>query len=187
MFTQVTKANFQADSVGRIPDLLRQAFREATSGTPAPVNLLFAGKEGDIEHDEAELKLIAGRGLHSRPRVPARSGSGACCRGGANFEGSAKARDRGRRRRTMVRRRSRSFEAGGSAFDSCRHFTERFFARARQSSALHRCSGYVFAFVHEQNSVARGSGPVHRQPDCGTGDALLENSSCGHARHSDWN
>src|SRR5580692_6806097 len=58
MFTQVTKANFQVDTVVRLPDLLRQAFREATSGTPAPVNLLFAGKEGDIEHDEAELKLI---------------------------------------------------------------------------------------------------------------------------------
>ncbi|HWZ56315.1 MAG TPA: thiamine pyrophosphate-binding protein [Verrucomicrobiae bacterium] len=58
MFTQVTKANFQVDGVVRLPDLLRQAFHEATSGTPAPVNLLFAGKEGDIEHDEAELKLI---------------------------------------------------------------------------------------------------------------------------------
>jgi acetolactate synthase-1/2/3 large subunit len=59
IFSQVTKANFQIDTVSRIPDLLRQAFREATSGTPAPVNLLFAGKEGDIEHDEADLKLIA--------------------------------------------------------------------------------------------------------------------------------
>ncbi len=59
IFSQVTKANFQADTVGRIPDLLRQAFREATSGTPAPVNILFAGKEGDIEHEEADLKLIA--------------------------------------------------------------------------------------------------------------------------------
>ena len=58
MFTQVTKANFQLDAVGRLPDLLRQAFREATSGTPGPVNLLFAGKEGDIEHDVADLKLI---------------------------------------------------------------------------------------------------------------------------------
>jgi acetolactate synthase-1/2/3 large subunit len=58
MFTQVTKANFEVDTVGRLPDLLRQAFREATSGTPAPVNLLFAGKEGDIEGDEADLKLI---------------------------------------------------------------------------------------------------------------------------------
>ncbi len=59
MFSQVTKANFQVDTVGRLPELLRQAFREATSGTPAPVNLLFAGKEGDIEQDEADLKLIA--------------------------------------------------------------------------------------------------------------------------------
>jgi acetolactate synthase I/II/III large subunit len=58
MLTQVTKANFQADVVTRIPDLLRQAFREATTGTPAPVNVLFAGKEGDIEHDEAELEMI---------------------------------------------------------------------------------------------------------------------------------
>ena len=58
MFAQVTKANFQVDTVSRLPDLLRQAFREATSGTPAPVNLLFAGKEGDIESDVAELKLI---------------------------------------------------------------------------------------------------------------------------------
>src|ERR1700722_7770464 len=67
MLTQVTKANFQADSVGRIPDLLRQAFREATSGTPAPVNVLFAGKEGDIEHDEAELKLIPEPGFTHVP------------------------------------------------------------------------------------------------------------------------
>jgi acetolactate synthase-1/2/3 large subunit len=58
MFAQVTKANFQVDSVGRLPDLMRQAFRETTSGTPAPVNLLLAGKEGDIEHDVADLKLL---------------------------------------------------------------------------------------------------------------------------------
>ncbi len=68
MFTQVTKANFQVDSVERLPDLLRQAFREATSGTPAPVNLLFAGKEGDIEHDVAELKMVA---EETFTRVPA--------------------------------------------------------------------------------------------------------------------
>jgi len=68
IFSQVTKANFQVDSVGRLPDLLRQAFREATSGTPAPVNLLFAGKEGDIEHDVADLKMIA---EESSAQVPA--------------------------------------------------------------------------------------------------------------------
>ena len=67
-FQQMTKANFQVDTVGRLPDLMRQAFREATSGTPGPVNLLLAGKEGDIEHDFADLELIA---EENYARVPA--------------------------------------------------------------------------------------------------------------------
>ncbi len=57
IFVPVTKANFQVDEAGRLPDLLRQAFREATSGTPGPVNLLLAGKEGDIEKDSLETDL----------------------------------------------------------------------------------------------------------------------------------
>ena len=58
IFSQVTKANFQVDVVGRLPDLMRQAFREATSGTPGPVNLMLAGKETDIETHEADLELL---------------------------------------------------------------------------------------------------------------------------------
>lgn len=58
MFDCFTKANFQVDMVGRLPDLMRQAFREATSGTPGPVNLQLAGKHGDIEDDFADLELI---------------------------------------------------------------------------------------------------------------------------------
>ena len=44
IFSQVTKANFQVDSVGRLPDLLRQAFREATSGTPCAGESAVRGK-----------------------------------------------------------------------------------------------------------------------------------------------
>jgi acetolactate synthase I/II/III large subunit len=58
LFSQVTKANFQVDILERLPDLMRQAFREATSGTPGPVNLMLAGKEGDIEADSADLPMI---------------------------------------------------------------------------------------------------------------------------------
>jgi acetolactate synthase I/II/III large subunit len=58
LFHQVTKANFQCDVAARLPDLLRQAFREATSGTPGPVNLQLAGKEGDIERDSIDAELI---------------------------------------------------------------------------------------------------------------------------------
>jgi acetolactate synthase-1/2/3 large subunit len=58
MFAPVTKANFQVDIVGRLPDLMRQAFREATSDTPGPVNLLLAGNHGNIEEDGADLELV---------------------------------------------------------------------------------------------------------------------------------
>ncbi|MGH9357347.1 MAG: thiamine pyrophosphate-binding protein, partial [Terriglobia bacterium] len=58
LFNAVTKANFQVDMVERLPDLMRQAFREATAETPGPVNLLLAGKEGDIEHNSADLPMI---------------------------------------------------------------------------------------------------------------------------------
>jgi acetolactate synthase-1/2/3 large subunit len=68
MFNQVTKANFQVDTASRLPDLMRQAFREATSGTPGPVNLMLAGKEGDIEEDTAELELVIDQ---SSAQVPA--------------------------------------------------------------------------------------------------------------------
>ena len=58
MFVPVTKANFQVDEVGRFPDLMRQAFREATTGTPGPVNLQFHGNHAEIENDVAELEMI---------------------------------------------------------------------------------------------------------------------------------
>lgn len=58
VFEPLTKANFQVDRVERLPDLLRQAFREACSGTPGPVNLQIAGLRGDIEEHYADLDLI---------------------------------------------------------------------------------------------------------------------------------
>jgi len=61
IFRQVTKANFEVDLVDRVPDLMRQAFREATSGTPGPVNLLLAGKEGEIERELLDQPLVIER------------------------------------------------------------------------------------------------------------------------------
>jgi acetolactate synthase I/II/III large subunit len=66
-FNQYTKANFQADNAGRLPELLRQAFREATSGTPGPVNILIPGKEGEIENEVAELDLVVEQGNSQVP------------------------------------------------------------------------------------------------------------------------
>jgi acetolactate synthase I/II/III large subunit len=67
IFRQVTKANFEIDVAERLPDLLCQAFREATSGTPGPVNLLLAGKEGEIERDSIDEPLVIERQFTRAP------------------------------------------------------------------------------------------------------------------------
>ena len=57
-FGTVTKFNATVDAVERIPDLVRQAFRAAVSGRPGPVHLQFAGNEGQIDAEEAEMEAV---------------------------------------------------------------------------------------------------------------------------------
>src|ERR1700690_605755 len=54
-FEPVTKFNATIDDVARFPDMVRQAFRVATSGTPGPVHLQFRGNEGQVDGEEAEM------------------------------------------------------------------------------------------------------------------------------------
>src|ERR1041385_5386089 len=55
-FEPVTKMNVTIDDVARIPDMVRQAFRTATSGAPGPVHLQFRGNEGQVDLEEAEME-----------------------------------------------------------------------------------------------------------------------------------
>ena len=57
-FEPVTKFNATVDDVARFPDMVRQAFRAAVSGTPGPVHLQFRGNEGQIDLDEAEMEPL---------------------------------------------------------------------------------------------------------------------------------
>ena len=57
-FEPVTKFNATVDEVARIPDMLRQAFRVATSGAPGPVHLQFRGNEGQLDLEEAEMEAL---------------------------------------------------------------------------------------------------------------------------------
>ena len=57
-FAPVTKFNATVDSVERFPDMVRQAFRVAVSGTPGPVHLQFRGNEGQIDLEEAEMEAL---------------------------------------------------------------------------------------------------------------------------------
>jgi acetolactate synthase-1/2/3 large subunit len=54
----VTKANYSVDTVERFPDLLRQAFRVATSGAPGPVHLALRGNAGQMLDREADFDLV---------------------------------------------------------------------------------------------------------------------------------
>jgi acetolactate synthase-1/2/3 large subunit len=70
MFEPVTKYNVNVDTLGQLPHLLRQAFREATSGAPGPVHLDLLGHVGQIiDGAEAELDVMV---EESFARVPPR-------------------------------------------------------------------------------------------------------------------
>ncbi len=58
-FEPVTKWNATVDTVERFPDMVRQAFRVATSGAPGPVHLQFRGNEGQVDQEEADMEPLA--------------------------------------------------------------------------------------------------------------------------------
>jgi acetolactate synthase I/II/III large subunit len=58
MFGPVTKMNAMVERPTRLPDLLRQAFRTATTGTPGPVHLEFPGRLGELVAGEGEFEVL---------------------------------------------------------------------------------------------------------------------------------
>ena len=57
-FDPVTKFSARVGAVTRLPDLLRQAFREVTSGAPGPVYLQIQSHLGEMAEQEAELEPL---------------------------------------------------------------------------------------------------------------------------------
>jgi acetolactate synthase-1/2/3 large subunit len=57
-FDSVTKSNVCVDHPSRLPDLVRQAFRTATSGAPGPVHLRFQGRLSDVPLGETEAESL---------------------------------------------------------------------------------------------------------------------------------
>ena len=56
-FEPVTKFNATIDDVNRFSDMMEQAFRVATSGSPGPVHLQFRGNEAQIDLEEIEEEV----------------------------------------------------------------------------------------------------------------------------------
>ena len=68
-FDAVTKFSVHVDAVTRLPDLLRQAFREATSGTPGPVHLQIQNRGGQMTEQEADLDLLVEKAYECVPAL----------------------------------------------------------------------------------------------------------------------
>jgi len=66
-FEQVTKFNATVDDVARFPDMVRQAFRSATTGCPGPVHLQFRGNEGQIDTESAAMEPVVEARFGSLP------------------------------------------------------------------------------------------------------------------------
>jgi acetolactate synthase-1/2/3 large subunit len=66
-FEAVTKLNLTVDDVDRIPDMIRQAFRVATTGSPGPVHLQFRGNEGQVDAEETDEEPLVEEQFASVP------------------------------------------------------------------------------------------------------------------------
>ena len=68
LFEPVCKFNVMVDTVEQLPFLLRQAFREATSGAPGPVHLDLRGIAGEVVTEaETDQEVIVEKQFSSYP------------------------------------------------------------------------------------------------------------------------
>jgi acetolactate synthase I/II/III large subunit len=144
-FEPVTKFNATVDDVARFPDMVRQAFRVATSGTPGPVHLQFRGNEGQLDLEEAEMEPLS-TAVRARAAVPAgaRTRRAKLARRWRAAGGRA-AGDRRRRRRARLGPAARTGRAGREAADSGRDLAQRQGCDPRQPSAVGRRRRHLFA------------------------------------------
>ena len=68
LYEPVTKYNAFVNETDQLPVMLRQAFREATSGAPGPVHLELLGFQGEMVADcEADLEVIIEESFRQYP------------------------------------------------------------------------------------------------------------------------
>jgi acetolactate synthase I/II/III large subunit len=58
MFAPLTKLSELVTTAERLPDLLRQAFRVATTGRPGPVHLELKGHLGELDEESGDLAVV---------------------------------------------------------------------------------------------------------------------------------
>ncbi len=129
LYETVTKLNAHVDDVRRLPDMLRQAFREAVSGGPGPVHLEIQGLAAEILGAELEVDAATGplaeeAFAFAPPFRPAADDGGHPPGPGAAGRRRATGDRRGRRGAVLAGQR-RAERAGPPARPSGRHLAQR--------------------------------------------------------------
>ena len=164
-FASVTKFSAVVDNAEQLPRLLRQAFREATTGAPAPVHLDIQGMTGDFATEaEADLEVIFESTFAQRPALPSRGRPGKRAGGSAGAGSGAAPGDRGRWRRNVIGGTAGSGGTGRDAIHPGGHFSECQGHHPRQSSAGGRRGRLLLAVVRQQGGERGRPGLLHRQP-----------------------
>ena len=184
-FEPVTKMNATIDDVARIPDMVRQAFRTATTGAPGPVHLQFRGNEGQVDLDEAEMEaMVEQQFAHVppfRPEPQAEHVKAALdilqkaerpiivAGGGVRASGAGR----------------RAGGAGGGVADPGRHLAQRQGLDPGRASAVGRRGRQLFARERQPRRQPRRSGLLHRHRDRRHDHAFLGGAGDRHAGDPD--
>ena len=186
LYDPVTKFNAYVDGVEQVPLLLRQAFREATTGAPRPVHLDFMGLAGDLAAGskfdaEVTVEPYFRRYPAFRPEPePARIAEAArrIARAGrpvlvAGGRGSG------------VRRAGRGGPPGGEALSPGGDLAERQGRDPREPSPVGGGRGFLFAQMRQRDRVGGRPGDLRRQPHRRPGHPFLADPQAGHAGRPD--
>lgn len=83
LFKPVTKYSADVGDITRLPDMLRQAFRAATTGTPGPVYIQLPGHMGEFDAQEGDFEVMPkerfGQTPPFRPEPDAQSVADVAC------------------------------------------------------------------------------------------------------------
>ena len=184
-FEPVTKFNATVDDVARFPDMVRQAFRVATSGTPGPGAPAIPRQRG------TDRRRRGGDGAAGRAAIRARAGVPAAARRGERARGAQMPRrvgaagDRRRRRRARLGRPGRTRRARRGSANSGRDFAQRQGFDFRQPSAVGRRRRHLFARERKPRRQRRRPRLLHRHRDRRHDHAFLGGAEDRHADRRD--
>ena len=173
-FDAVTKYSMAVTAIDHFPRFLRQAIREATTGTPRPTNLeLWGIFGGEVMSGEADLEIVVEEPFTQIPPFRPRAGIGAGARR-HQAAGRGSTPDRGSGgRRDRLRGRPGTGGTLGTASASRHHLTERQGDLPLRPPVGRRRFGSIFPRLRQPGPGRSGSGLLRRQPYRRPGDQRL--------------